>query len=77
MLTTFSDGLTNDKLIGREVEVSGRDSKQDPIPACVEKRRKTTNTLSKGSRYSVKVWSQDIPDVANNWVVSFGRNIFN
>jgi hypothetical protein len=35
MLTAFSDTLTNDKSIGRDVEGSGRGSKQDPIPACV------------------------------------------
>jgi len=49
MVTAFSDRLTNDSSIGRDVEGSDRDSKQDPIPECVEKRRKTTNTLSEGS----------------------------
>jgi hypothetical protein len=76
MLTASSDRLTSDRSIGRDVEGNDRDSKQDPIPACVEKRRKTTNTLSEGSWYSANVWSQDIPDVANNWVASFGRDIF-
>jgi len=46
MLTALSDRLTNDKSIASEVEESGRDSKQDPIPAYVEKRRKTTSALN-------------------------------